>query len=105
MSSPKGRVGYVGVNGSVGTVHFLSHEAGADLIRFFDQVRPLLARAEITDIWVSGHTDCSTSPRVMSAFLLALRDEAERTGKSVLVRPTPCSIREASLDAVGGFGG
>ena len=92
MSSSPGRIGYVGVNGSIGTVHFLSHDSGADLIRFFDQVRPLIGRAEISDIWVSGHTDCSTSPRLMSAFLRTLQDEAERSGKSLLVRPSACSL-------------
>ncbi len=91
MRGSPDRIGYVGVNGSVGTVHLLSHDPGADLIRFFERVRPILQRDEVTDIWVSGHTHCAGAPRLMNAFLDTVRKEAERRGKAFLLRPAACS--------------
>jgi hypothetical protein len=83
-------LGYVGVNGAVGTAHLLRHGDGLQEIeRFFDQVLALTHRTEITTIRVSGHAQCSESP-VVAERLRALGEEASRGGVELVVLPGLC---------------
>jgi hypothetical protein len=90
MSAPASPIAYVGVNGSIGTVHFRSHDANADqLVRLFDEIRPLIHREEITDVKVSGHVSCTAS-HVMTAFIETLQAEVEERGKRFRMRSGAC---------------